>query len=652
MGIMSVQQDARAHDRWHSLGDGYLPRPGDWVLFNGHVEVITSYGNGVLHTIGGDSLPNYSVNAHTYASPLADTGITGFVDNGHLTASAGVAPGTKTSGQGQGTNAGRARTGTNAGRARTGTNAGRARRGANPGGTAPAADPISAIADAAPGPASPQGNRGTTAGSPHHGQAVVPGASPSGAAASPSAASPSGAAPSAAAPSSRPGAGQAGAARKGRSSGSARAAAPTATASVPTASAQHAFINEVAPAAIATQREYGVPASVTIAQAIDESGWGLSELATKAHNLFGIKGAGPAGSLTLPTREYENGSWVPATASFRAYNDYAESIADHGRLLATASVYRHAMADRTMPDAFAADLAGVYATNPSYGGQLVGLMRLYDLYRFDVPAAGTSGTAAPGTRQGHPPGSPAGAARIPAMAGGASGGPAPGGSTIPGTPDAPSPATAATATATTALTTPDARQAAKPYRQRIPLPVATAFITTAKVPLTRNEPLYRDVAELAQVPWQMLAACDWLQCEARPGYSPVHGEKLGKKNADKTIYRTKSEALGQCAADLIELSEHIYGIDVTTRQPLSVHDLANAFAAFRWGSALRRNGISAMEFPYSVAGLTPQYTKMCWPKIPGPGGPDKPGTRFRGQFGAVPILLSLNYPATVLSWRP
>ena len=39
------------------LGDGYRPQPGDWVLFDGHVEVVTSYSGGVLHTIGADSDP-------------------------------------------------------------------------------------------------------------------------------------------------------------------------------------------------------------------------------------------------------------------------------------------------------------------------------------------------------------------------------------------------------------------------------------------------------------------------------------------------------------------------------------------------------------------------------------------------------------------
>src|SRR5271170_5146059 len=70
--IISVLQDAEAHGRWHPLGDGYQPQPGDWVLFDGHVEVVTKYAGGVLYTIGGDSGPNLSVNAHEYAGPLAD----------------------------------------------------------------------------------------------------------------------------------------------------------------------------------------------------------------------------------------------------------------------------------------------------------------------------------------------------------------------------------------------------------------------------------------------------------------------------------------------------------------------------------------------------------------------------------------------------
>ena len=84
LGITSVLQDAEAHGRWHPIGDGYAPRPGDWVLFDEHVEVVTKYADGVLYTIGGDSGSNLSVNAHQYGGPLAAAGVSGFVNNGEL----------------------------------------------------------------------------------------------------------------------------------------------------------------------------------------------------------------------------------------------------------------------------------------------------------------------------------------------------------------------------------------------------------------------------------------------------------------------------------------------------------------------------------------------------------------------------------------
>ena len=82
--ITAVAADAQAHGRWHPLGDGYLPQPGDWAVYDGHVAVVTSYSGGVLDTIAADSLPGLTVNAHSSAAPLADQGIAGFVDNGNL----------------------------------------------------------------------------------------------------------------------------------------------------------------------------------------------------------------------------------------------------------------------------------------------------------------------------------------------------------------------------------------------------------------------------------------------------------------------------------------------------------------------------------------------------------------------------------------
>ena len=181
---------------------------------------------------------------------------------------------------------------------------------------------------------------------------------------------------------------------------------------------------------------------------------------------------------------------------------------------------------------------------------------------------------------------------------------------------------------------------------QLPQTVTADFVAKAKAPLVQAQPLYQDVAGRNGIRWELLAACDWMQCQAHPRYSPVHGEKLGTANPDGTVFRTRSAALAQCASELIELAGVVYLIDLTAaRRPLSVRELARVFAAFRWGGLLRVDGISAMEFPYSVAGLTAYHLKMRWPDINEPHPPDKPGTRFRMPFGAVPVVLSLGYRA-------
>ena len=85
-GVTSVMADAKTHGRWHPVGGDYQPQPGDWVLFEHHVEVVTRYSGGVLDTIGADSDPGLTVNAHSYGRALAADGVVGFVDNGHLAA--------------------------------------------------------------------------------------------------------------------------------------------------------------------------------------------------------------------------------------------------------------------------------------------------------------------------------------------------------------------------------------------------------------------------------------------------------------------------------------------------------------------------------------------------------------------------------------
>jgi flagellum-specific peptidoglycan hydrolase FlgJ len=558
--VVSMLQDAQAHHRWHPLGDGYRPRPGDWVLFDGHVEVVTRHAGAAIYTVGADSLPGLTVNAHRFPAPFGAQGVLGFVDNGELADAAARA----------------GRDGAppaDAAAQVPGLLSPAARAAARTAGTAPRAD---------------HGPAATTA-------AAIPGVL-----------------------ADSPGAGPAG------SPAPAYRRHDQQPAGLPGTAAQQAFIRRVAPAAIAAGQRYGVPASVTIAQAIDESGWGQSELATADHNLFGIKGAGPAGRDVRPTREYENGAWVTRTAPFRVYHDIAESVSDHGWLLATGPAYQHAMAVRHRPDAFATALTGVYATDPDYGSHLIALMRRYHLYRFDAATAPASPERAAGS------GGEPGEASIPGVAG----------------------ALAAGAVRAERERRPGPRIAARGpltrtrrYVSQIPPAVAADYVATAKGPLTRGRPLYQDVADRTGIGWELLAACDWMQCQARPRYSPVHGEKLGTVNPDGMVFRTRSEALAQCAADLVELAGAVYLVDLPARRALSVRELANVFAAFRWGGLLQAHGVSAMEFPYSVAGLTYQHLKMRWPDIDDPYAPDKPGARFRPRFGAVPVALSLGYRA-------
>lgn len=155
--------------------------------------------------------------------------------------------------------------------------------------------------------------------------------------------------------------------------------------------AHNGFIAALAGAARASARTYHVPASVTLAQAILESGWGASALSAADHNDFGIKclnGArGPLaiGCHTYSTTECGGGRCRPTTASFRVYRSVADSVADHGRFLVVNRRYARAFAYRNNPNQFAVQLQlSRYATSPTYARSLQYLMRQYNLYRYDV----------------------------------------------------------------------------------------------------------------------------------------------------------------------------------------------------------------------------------------------------------------------------
>jgi hypothetical protein len=153
------------------------------------------------------------------------------------------------------------------------------------------------------------------------------------------------------------------------------------------------FIREYAQAAIEAMKQTGVPASVSMAQAILESGSGKSGLTKRAKNFFGIKGAGPAGSVSMRTREEtRSGQSYYVNAPFRAYNSATESFVDHGEFL-RGGRYRKSLEYAHDPKAYARSIASAgYATDRNYASKLGGIIDKYNLGRLDIAANGAAVT--------------------------------------------------------------------------------------------------------------------------------------------------------------------------------------------------------------------------------------------------------------------
>ena len=139
----------------------------------------------------------------------------------------------------------------------------------------------------------------------------------------------------------------------------------------------------MAKGAIEGWNEYGVLPSITVAQAILESGWGSSTLSTQAHNLFGIKGSYNGNYVTMSTREVINGQSVYVNAAFRAYANNSESVEDHGNFLYSNSRYSNLLGDTSYTDVAQKLSQDGYATDPYYSSSLISLVKTYDLTQLD-----------------------------------------------------------------------------------------------------------------------------------------------------------------------------------------------------------------------------------------------------------------------------
>lgn len=160
-------------------------------------------------------------------------------------------------------------------------------------------------------------------------------------------------------------------------------------------------IEMVGPLFTADQKKNGVPASVSMAQFILESGYGKSELAQNANNCFGMKktlsgndwddSSWDGNSIyTKKTREQKsNGSMVTITADFRKYDCVERSIADHSAYLIGArngNKYRYEGLKGCKNYKKAAKIIknGGYATSLTYAQNLCRIIEKWNLTRFDA----------------------------------------------------------------------------------------------------------------------------------------------------------------------------------------------------------------------------------------------------------------------------
>lgn len=155
------------------------------------------------------------------------------------------------------------------------------------------------------------------------------------------------------------------------------------------------FIARVAAPAQQSQKKHGIPASVTIAQAILESGWGKRAI---GNNYFGIKrGAANVPYVEFTTHEYRNLQKQIVKADpnsreddFRAFTSLEASVRAHGDLIALGKdkngklIYAAAMAAVDDPLVFAMRLKECgYATDPNYVDTIARLIKQWNLTQYD-----------------------------------------------------------------------------------------------------------------------------------------------------------------------------------------------------------------------------------------------------------------------------
>lgn len=149
------------------------------------------------------------------------------------------------------------------------------------------------------------------------------------------------------------------------------------------------------PLAIEQMNRYGIPASITLAQGLLESGAGKSELARKSNNHFGIKADKSWNGSTVSSMD--NGK----LCKFRKYKKVGESYEDHSKFLAGRE--RYASLFRLKKNDYEGWAKGLkkagYAEDRQYPQKLISLIERYGLYKYDNYKPGNTPKKNPGNAQ-------------------------------------------------------------------------------------------------------------------------------------------------------------------------------------------------------------------------------------------------------------
>ena len=139
------------------------------------------------------------------------------------------------------------------------------------------------------------------------------------------------------------------------------------------------YIDTYSDMAVEQMRQHKIPASITMAQALLESGAGRSYLATNANNHFGIK---VSGGWTGP---YVRRDDDRKNEKFRKYRNVKESYEDHSLFLKQPRYSRLFSLRQDDYKAWARGLKACgYATNPQYADKLIEIIELYQLHQYDT----------------------------------------------------------------------------------------------------------------------------------------------------------------------------------------------------------------------------------------------------------------------------